>query len=241
MIYPASTTAASNTCIGLIGGLAPRAGIFYYEQILARFNASQEPLELLLNHANVSTVLRQIDESDTLGLGNYLGGLANQLAAGGASHVAITAVAPHLAIKEISNVARVPVISVLATLTAELAAKSWPRVAILGNRAAIDTRVFGCIPTEGVVSLSPDIRDAVHAVYMDIALQGKRGTTMEKDFLQEIAKRLTDQEGAEAIILAGTDLSSFYAEEKPAFPYIDMAQLHIDEITRRTLQQQAHR
>ena len=176
-----------------------------------------------------------MSELNTIGLGEYLGGLANQLADGGASFVAIAAVAPHLAIKEITAISRIPVVSILSVLKAELAAKSWPRVAIFGNRAAIDTQVFGSLPEHVVIPLAPDIRDIIHAAYIDIALQGKRGTARETALFQEVAKDLADQ-GAEAILLAGTDLSSFYAEEKPTFPHIDMAQLHIDEIICRTSQ-----
>ena len=42
--------------IGLIGGLALRAGVFYYEQILKRYAAEKRTLRLVLGHADVNTV-----------------------------------------------------------------------------------------------------------------------------------------------------------------------------------------
>ena len=43
--------------IGLIGGLAFSAGIFYYDQLQRRFNENGTPLELVLMHADVKKVL----------------------------------------------------------------------------------------------------------------------------------------------------------------------------------------
>jgi aspartate/glutamate racemase len=54
-------------------------------------------------------------------------------------------------------------------------------------------------------------------------------------FLERTARDLIDRGDAQAILLAGTDLSSFYAEQPPSFPFLDVARLHIDEILRRAI------
>ena len=74
--------------IGLIGGLALRAGVFYYEQILKRYAAEKRPLRLVLSHADVNTVLACVGGEDRAGLGRYLGTLANELFDAGADVVA---------------------------------------------------------------------------------------------------------------------------------------------------------
>jgi aspartate racemase len=153
----------------------------------------------------------------------------------GADLVAVTAVAPHLAIEEIARVARGPVADVLGCIPAGLAAAGIERVAIFGNRAVMNTNAFGSIAMDRVVRLEPPVLDAVHAMYNDIALFGKRGTPTEVAFLERTARDLIDRGGAQAILLAGTDLSSFYAEQPPSFPFLDVARLHIDEILRRAV------
>jgi aspartate/glutamate racemase len=225
--------AAATKKIGLIGGLALRAGVFYYEQILKRYAVEKRPLKLVLTHADVNTVLACIGSEDRAGLGRYLGTLANELFDAGADLVAVTAVAPHLAIEEIARVARGPVADVLGCIPAGLAAAGIERVAIFGNRAVMNTNAFGSIVIDRVVRLEPPVLDAVHAMYNDIALFGKRGTPTEVAFLERTARDLIDRGGAQAILLAGTDLSSFYAEQPPSFPFLDVARLHIDEILRR--------
>ncbi|EGO93302.1 Asp/Glu racemase (plasmid) [Acidiphilium sp. PM] len=221
--------------IGLIGGLALRAGIFYYEQIQKRFSASQAPLQLVLSHADVLRVLSYVATEDRIALGAYLGGLTNELADAGCEIVAISAVAPHIAISDITRVARVPLISILDVVPAGLAAAGTDRVAVFGNRAVMQTRVFGAVPKKRDISLDRDDLDWVHNTYAEIAIHGKRATQPEMTEFSRLANRLLQRNNAQAILLAGTDLSSFYAEHQPDFPHIDLAQLHIDQIVRHAL------
>lgn len=219
--------------IGLIGGLAFRAGVFYYDQIVQQYAAQGQHLELVLSHADVGTVLACVGADDKAGLGAYLGTVANELFDAGAQLVAITAVAPHLAVDEIARVARGPVVNVLDVIPAGIRAAEFERVAVFGNRAVIETNVFGAVPDRMVVRLEPALIAEVHAIYSDIALHGKRGTQPETRFLETAARELIVRDGAQAILLAGTDLSSFYAEQPPSFPVLDVARLHIAEIVRR--------
>lgn len=216
--------------IGLIGGLAFRAGIFYYEQILQRFDLQTEPLDLILRHADVRKVLAHVSANDKAGLGKYLGTLANELADAGASFVAVTAVAPHLAIEELSRNSRIPVVNVLDALAGGIHAAGVDRVAVFGNRAVLQTHIFGALGAEQAVKLQQPMLDEIHTMYTDIALNGKRGTRVERERLSELAHELIEMHGAKAIVLAGTDLSSFYADQQPDYPFLDMAQLHIDQI-----------
>jgi aspartate/glutamate racemase len=219
-----------NERIGLIGGLAFRAGVFYYEQILQRYNAQARPLDLLLCHADVDKVLRYVGVGAKRSLGDYLGALANDLFEAGANVVAVTAVAPHLAIEELSHVARGPVVNVLDAITAGLEAAGLDRVAIFGNRVVMQTNVMGAVHDDLVVPLEPSLVESVHAMYSDIALHGKRGTPHETEYFDRLARNLIKEHGVQGIVLAGTDLSSFYAERPPDYPFLDVAQLHIEQI-----------
>lgn len=224
---------ADTKTIGLIGGLALHAGVFHYKQILKRYAAEKRALKLVLSHADVGTVLTCVAGGDNAGLGRYLGTIANELFDAGADVVAVTAVAPHMAIEEIVRVAHGPMVEVLRYIPAGVAAARIERVAIFGHRVVMETDAFGGIPAHMVVRPEPSVVDTVHTIYNDIALTGKRGTPAEVEFLEGVARDLIDRGGAQAILLAGTDLSSFYAEQPPSFPFLDVAELHINEIVRR--------
>jgi aspartate/glutamate racemase len=97
----------------------------------------------------------------------------------------------------------------------------------------METNVFGGIPEHRAVRLEPSVINEVHSIYSSIALNGKRGTWPEVEVLESVARALTKGGEARGIVLAGTDLSSFYAEQPPAYPFLDVARLHVDEIMRR--------
>ncbi len=215
--------------LGLIGGLATRAGIYYYEQLQLRHEAAGTTLDLSLRHADVARVLGHVARQDKQELGHYLGGLANQLFDGGAERVAVAAVAPHIAIDEIAREARGPMVSLLAAVPEALAAAGVERVAVFGNRAVIETDICNALGPGSAVHLEPAFVEAVHDVYNDIALHGKQGTPTEIDQLARLAEEALAA-GAQAIVLAGTDLSSFYSRTPPDYPYVDLADAHIGEI-----------
>ena len=209
--------------IGLISGLAMRAGVFYYERLVAA-GASR----VMLNHAGVETVLALVAASDRAVLGSYLGGLANELFDGGAELVAITAVAPHMALAEIASVARGPLVSALDGLAGQLPGP----VAVFGNRAVIESDVYGALPPAHVIRWPAATVERVNTLYTDIARRGLRGAAAEVAALEALAAGARAA-GAQALVLAGTDLSSFYADARPTYLALDMAALHIAEILRR--------
>lgn len=114
-----------------------------------------------------------------VGLGNYLGALANELHDGGADLVSITAIAPHLAIKEVSEIARVPLVNVLHVAAAGLQSAGISRVAVFGNRAVMQSNIFGVLQEDRVVKLRADLLEGIHETYTAVALNGKKGSPQE--------------------------------------------------------------
>lgn len=220
--------------VGLICGLALKAGIHYYERIAERHAKLGIPASIIINHADIGRVLAAVAAGDREALGAYLGRLANDLFQGGASFVAITAVAPHIAVDAMARASLCPIVSVLDSLASGISDEGLRRVAIFGNRAVMLTNAFGALRPETVVPLRAAEIELVHSTYTDIALHGKRGTERERRLLATLAGELFSR-GAEAIVLAGTDLSSFYSDERPDYPFLDAAELHMEAIMNRVL------
>ncbi len=205
-----------------------RAGVFYYEQLAARAQKAGYPLNCVLIHADVTRVLGYVIDGDREQLGAYLGGLANVLADAGCDRIAITAIAPHLAIEQVAARSRIPVVNALNTL-AEAVRNEVLHVVLFGNRAVMMSQAYGVLLGTALLP-DPEVVDAVHDLYNRIALEGLRGTQPERDRLHELAQHALRTTGAQVIILAGTDLSSFYAEAPPDFPFVDAAQMHLNAI-----------
>ncbi|MDQ6827021.1 MAG: aspartate/glutamate racemase family protein [Candidatus Eremiobacteraeota bacterium] len=220
--------------VGLIAGLSVNAGIFYYQELARRHKDAGVPLDLLLAHADLGTVLSFVSGGDARGLARYFSVLIDRLKAGGCSAIAITAVAPHICIHELREVSESPIIDILS-LIRDFISDSLPyeRVAILGNKAVVQTNIYGSVDKSRVVTPPESIVEQIHMVYNDIALLGKRGSEEEYCLLEELAEELMGL-GADALLLAGTDLSSFYKWRPAGYPCIDLAQLHLAAIANYT-------
>ena len=59
------------------------------------------------------------------------------------------------------------------------------------------------------------------------------GTSEDRDLFNRVGSALSEREGVEAILLAGTDLSMLYESEEPAFPSLDCSVVHIRTILER--------
>jgi len=73
----------------------------------------------------------------------------------------------------------------------------------------------------------------INSSYLDVVYD--RSTPETIDRLRELAHRLIKRDGAESVLLAGTDLSMVLNEENAGFPTLDCAGVHIKAITKQLL------
>jgi aspartate racemase len=204
--------------LGLIGGLGPLATVHYYQEL-----AKAEAGEMLIIHADMQHALRHVQREDRAGLAEYFAGLIDRLARGGAEIAAISAVTPHICIRELEKITPLPLVNIIDETAAEIRARGFHRVALFGTRYVVASRLYGML--DGVDVIVPDQLDEIHEAYMRTV----EGGTGERATLSKIAKELP----VDAIVLAGTDLSLIFNETNTDFPHVDSARVHIDAILRR--------
>ena len=218
--------------LGLVGGLGPNATVYYYNGLIAAHKAQGRVARMVIAHADVDHG-RPLAEAGRLDeLARYLNGFIDSTAAGGAEMAAIVAVTPHICAAQLLPLLRIPLIDMVATVADEIAARGLKRVALLGTRSTVQSRMFGRLGVE-VVMPTPDEIDFINNTYLDIVYD--RSTPAGIDRLRELAHTLIQRDGAESVLLAGTDLSMVLNEANAGFPTIDCAGVHIAEITRRLL------
>ena len=218
--------------LGLVGGLGPNATVYYYNGLIAAHKAQGRVARMIIAHADVDHG-RPLAEAGKLDeLACYLNGFIDSTAAGGAEMAAIVAVTPHICSAQLLPLLRIPLIDMVATVADEIAARGLKRVALLGTRSTVQSRMFGRLGVE-VVMPTPDEIDVINNTYLDIVYD--RSTPAGIDRLRELAHTLIKRDGAESVLLAGTDLSMVLNEANAGFPTIDCAGVHIAEITKRLL------
>jgi len=219
-------------CLGLVGGLGPNATIYYYNGLIAAHKARGRVARMLIAHADVDHG-RPLAEAGKLDeLARYLNGFIDATAAGGAEMAAVVAVTPHICSAQLLPLLRIPLIDMVATVADEIRARGLKRIALLGTRSTVQSRMFGRLGVD-VVMPKPEEIDFINNAYLDVVYD--RSTPETIDRLRETAHTLIRRDGAESVLLAGTDLSMVLNEESAGFPTIDCAGVHIREITKRLL------
>src|SRR5215471_661820 len=113
---------------GLIGGLGPLATIHYYRE-LTKADAG----EMLVIHADMAHALTYVQRGDRQGLADYFARLIERLACGGAEYAAISAITPHICIRELEKITPLPLVNIIAETAAEIRARGFRRVALFGT------------------------------------------------------------------------------------------------------------
>ena len=220
------------TCIGIVGGLGVGATIHYYEKIAAACTARGIVPDLLFNHADANTGQAFVRAGRLDQLGDYLARYIDQLAAGGAQAVAIPAVTPHIAIAEIRQRTKVPLINIVDTIGVELRARKLKKVALFGTIFTMQGSLWGQMTDAEIVKPQPDEMKFVGEAYQRL-LDTRTPAPGDVARLREIAASLQKRDGVETVLLAGTDLAVIFDEANAGFPCIDVARLHIDAIVAR--------
>jgi aspartate racemase len=218
--------------LGLVGGLGPNATVYYYNGLIAAHKAQGRVARMIIAHADVDHG-RPLAEAGKLDeLARYLNGFIDATAAGGAEMAAIVAITPHICVAQLLPLLRIPLIDMVSVVRDAIHARGLKRVALFGTRSTVASRMFGRLDID-VVMPQPDEIDFIHNAYLDVVYD--RSTPAGIDRLRELAHTLIKRDGAESVLLAGTDLSMVLNEANAGFPTIDCAGVHIAEITRRLL------
>jgi aspartate racemase len=217
------------SCIGLVGGLGVGAAVHYYSQLAAAHKLHGAFLDLVMAHAEVSEGLRFLKGGDRAGLAAYLAGFLRRLAAAGADFAVIPAVTPHACLDELRPISPLPILSIFDPLMEHFSRNAIRRAAVFGTRYVVQSDLFGRLPGVEFVRARPEELDEIDRIYTSIA-ESQRSTPEAYARLTEFAQTFLNREGAETILLAGTDLALAFNETNTQFPAIDCAALHLDAI-----------
>jgi aspartate racemase len=209
--------------IGLIGGIGPAATVAYYTRLVAAFRARGRVMQLTIAHADIATMARNAEADDRQAQAAVYARHLAQLKGAGADVGTISSIGGHFCYPETEAISPLPLVSAIAPVDAGLAARGVRTVGVLGVRSVMASGLYG-----GLVrtrALAPADPDAVHAAYVQTATSGACTPAARALFFAEGA-RMIDR-GAEAVLLAGTDLGLAFYGQDPGFAVIDALDLHV--------------
>ena len=218
-------------CLGLIGGLGPGATVFYYCELIAAIERLGLAPRLLIAHADINRVYATVTANDLDGLAHYFAGLTSGMQAGGAEFTAIVAATPHICAPQLARLSPLPLIDMISVVETALRTRKLTRLALLGTRFTIETRMFGRLGDIDIVMPGPDEIEKIHAIYTEVV--GGRAIPEHIVELRRLAELFVKRDHAQAVLIAGTDLSPLMTGDGGGVPLIDCARIHIDAIAQR--------
>lgn len=215
--------------IGLIGGIGPGATDFYYRRLISTFAKKNATLELTIVHADISTLLSNLARNDSVAQTAIFNRLTNRLVSAAAECVGITSIAGHFCIDDFKAVSPLLVVDMIAEVTRAIEARGLKRIGIIGTRTVMETRFYGRVASAEIIPpREPDL-EYVHQAYTSMATAGFV-TEDQRSIFNAVSHRLLEDQGAEAIMLGGTDLALAFNEQTAGFPLVDCAGIHADAI-----------
>jgi aspartate racemase len=211
--------------IGLIGGIGPAATIVYYDRLTRAVREAGARLELTIVQADVQDLIANVLADRREAQAAIYVDLIGRLRAAGAECAAITSLGGHFCFAETERVSPLPLVSAVAPLDAHFAAAGLLRVGLLGTEVVMRTRLYGQMVRTEAVAPAEDLV-ALGRVYQDVATSGAC-TEAQRAILIGAGRQMVTEQGAEAVILAGTDLNLAFTGHDPGYPVVDALDVHV--------------
>src|SRR3982751_3940122 len=197
--------------IGLIGGFGPGATDYYYRRLISTFAERNAPLELTIVHADAPTLVSNLASNDVGAQTAIYARLTARLVSAGAECVGVTSIAGHFCIDTFKAISPLPVVDMISEVSRAIETRGLKRIGILGTRTVMETRFYGRISSAEIIPpIEPDLGD-VHQAYVSMATSGVV-TEEQRSVFNAALQRLLRDQGAEAILLGGTDLALAFSE-----------------------------
>ena len=95
----------------------------------------------------------------------------------------------------------------------------------------MSTRLYGGISSAAIVLPDGHAFEEIHQSYIDMAVAARVTEAQRRTFFAA-GHRLCEAQGAEAVILGGTDLGLAFQGQDPGFPVIGCVEIHVEALYR---------
>lgn len=211
--------------IGLIGGIGVAATIVYYQRLTAAAAArGVARLELTIVHGEIQELIRNNLADRREQQAQAFLPLVQRLNDAACDCIALSSLGAHFCLDELVALSPLPIVSAVAPLDAYFVAQGIKRIGLLGTRVVMRTRLYGQLARTEAIALDDEI-EILGQAYQDVAVAGTCSTEQRERFLD--AGRRMIATGADAVVLAGTDLNLAFEGQSPGYPVIDALDVHV--------------
>jgi aspartate racemase len=226
---------------GIIGGLGPESTIDYYRSIIARYRTRKPGAgypHVIVNSLDVDHGIALLNASRLAELADYIATGIEALMRAGADFGLIAANTPHLVFDEVQHRSGIPLLSIVRATADHAKAHGLKKLGLFGTGFTMRASFY---PEEferaGMVLVRPteQEKELIHRKYLDELLNNQFLPETRTQILS-IAQRMKDEDGIEALVLAGTELPLLLRESPPAgMELLDTTMIHVEAIVDKLL------
>jgi aspartate racemase len=220
----------------MIGGLGPESTIDYYRSIIARFRARKPDAgypHVIINSLDADKVLAILDAGRLDDLADYLDAGVQLLVRAGVDFAFIAANTPHLVFDEVQRRSAIPLLSIVRATCNHAEALGVKKVGLFGTGFTMRASFY---PEEfqraGIALVRPKQaeQEFIHRKYIGELLKNQFLPDTRAEILS-IAQRMKDEDGVEALVLAGTELPLLLRDSgSPSVAFLDTTVIHVEAI-----------
>ncbi len=216
--------------LGLIGGMSWHSTMTYYRII------NEVVADSLGGHASASIALQSLDfatirecqvKGDWARAGDLLSGAAQACVTSGAEVVAICTNLMHKVAPAVESTVDVPLLHIADAVAGVASSHGWSRLGILGAQWVMEESFYADrLARHGISTVVPPApgRELVDRVIFDELTQGRILDSSRAAYV-EVIEQLASQ-GAEAVVLACTEIELLVSETDSPLPLIASADAH---------------
>ena len=221
---------------GIIGGLGPESTIDYYRSIISRYRARNPGAgypHIIINSLDVEKGIALLDAGRLDELADYLTAGIELLVRAGADFGLIAANTPHLVFDRVQSRSDIPLVSIVHATCSYAKALGLKKLGLFGTGFTMRANFY---PEEferagmGLVRPTDSERELIHRKYIDELLNNRFLPETRTEILG-IAERMKNENGIQALILAGTELPLLLRGSPPmGIELLDTTVIHVEAI-----------
>jgi aspartate racemase len=224
--------------LGIVGGIAPPSTIAYYRAVLAAYErATGGSLPVVIDSVDSEAFYALLRADDRDGIVRVLGLELERLAAAGADLGLIASNTGHIGFDRIVAASPIPLVGLVDAVADAL--DGTRRVGLFATTYTIRADVYGsALDARGIECVLPTDADQerIQAIYFGELVHDEFRPESRAELL-EIARRLRDERGVEAIVLGGTELPLLLTEPvHDGLRFVDTGRLHAEAAVARLLE-----
>jgi aspartate racemase len=221
---------------GMIGGLGPESTVDYYRSIIARYRARKTDAgypHVIINSLDVDKGIALLDAGRLGDLADYLAAGVELLVRAGVDFGFIAANTPHLVFDEVQSRSAIPLLSIVRATSNHARALGLKKLGLFGTGFTMRASFY---PEEfqraGMALVRPkdSEMEVIHRKYID-ELLNNRFLSQTRTEILSIALRMKNEDGIEALVLAGTELPLLLRDSPPpGIEFLDTTMIHVEAI-----------